>query len=221
VWSNARAIIANSEGLKALARKTFKGKINVIPNGVDIREFKPISRKPNKPLRIISTGRLTKRKAYHNLILAMQGLQNVELVLIGEGVEKKRLLRLAKKLNVRITFKGILEREEVCKELQKGDLFVLPSLNEGMSNSVLEAMACGLPTIVTDVGGSKELVKGNGFIVKRNCPEDLRNALLRYDYKLRKEHGDVSVKIARGMDWKSVAGRYVSLYIELAETGDI
>jgi glycosyltransferase involved in cell wall biosynthesis len=83
-------------------------------------------------------------------------------------------------------------------------------------HALIEAMACSLPIIVTDVGGSKELVKGNGSIVKKNCPEALRQAILRYDHKLLREHGHASVMIARRMDWKRVAEKYYRYYHELA-----
>ena len=79
-------MIANSEDLKRLAVKTFAGEIDVIPNGVDTSEFKPLkNKKISKKIRLISTGRLIARKGYQYLIPALKGLKNVELTLVGGG----------------------------------------------------------------------------------------------------------------------------------------
>lgn len=219
IWRRARVVIANSEDLKGLAMKTFAGEIDVIPNGVDTREFKPLkNKKISKKIRLISTGRLIARKGYQYLIPALKGLKNVELTLVGGGDLRSELEELARKNQVKVNFTGEVKHDEIVKYLQNSDIFVLPSLNEGMSNSILEAMACGLPIITTDTGGSKELIDGNGFIIKKSSIASIRNALSKYSEskKLNLDHGEISRQIALKFSWVNVARNYKKIYDQLA-----
>lgn len=217
IWKKARYVVANSKGLRTLALKAAPNqKILVISNGIDVDAFKP-GKASNDKLTLISTGRLISRKGYQFLLPALEGLP-VKLKLIGDGNMFKELKELAKKHNVDVSFMGKKEHSSIPKYLQEADVFILPSLNEGMSNSVLEAMACGLPVIVTNVGGSQELIKGNGFIVEKGNIVELRKAIEKYldNPKLIKQHSIESRKIAEQMSWHKVAEDYKRLYDELA-----
>lgn len=213
IWRKANAVVANSQGLKNLALESApKQKIDVIYNGVDTNEFAPIENKPkNDKLILISTGRLIARKGYNFLIEAIANLLQVELWLIGEGNLKNELELQAKTLNAQIKFLGKKEHHEIPKYLKQADIFVLPSLNEGMSNSILEAMACGLPIIATDTGGSAELIQGNGIIVEKSNVQDLKNAINHYINQptLLMQHADKSLELAKKMNWSSIAQEYV------------
>ena len=216
IWKKAKKVIANSEGLKQLAHKTKPDQeISVIYNGVDINQFYPLKTEDMRDkIVIISTGRLIERKGYSFLIEALRDNQQVELILIGEGDLAGELKYLAKKNNVRVNFMGRVPHENVPDYLRKADIFILPSLNEGMSNSVLEAMASGLPIITTDTGGSKELVRKNGIIVNKASSEDIKHAI-GYYYKnkeLIKKHGNESRKLAENMSWRSIARQYLEVY---------
>ena len=211
IWKNAKSVIANSGGLRKLALNSDPNqKISVIYNGVDVKEFKP-SPKKNEKLTLISSGRLIQRKGYQYLIPALKNL-DVKLKLIGDGNLTEELKDLAKDLDVE--FLGKKKHSELSRYLQRADVFVLPSLNEGMSNSILEAMACGLPIIATDVGGSRELIKENGFIVKKENSNDLRESIEKFLSKknLIKSMGIKSRKLSEEMSWEKVAGEYVGEY---------
>jgi glycosyltransferase involved in cell wall biosynthesis len=216
IWKKAKFVVANSKGLKEEALQTNpEQKIEVIYNGVDISEFKPFDKKhENETITFISTGRLAKHKAYHFLIQALSGIEKVRLVLIGDGKQYEELKVLANNLNVMVDFRGKLEHSKIVAELQKADVFVLPSITEGMSNSLLEAIACGLPVLVTNVGGSEELIKGNGFIVEKGNARALREKIQVYlnDKKLLKVQAKASVEIAKSMSWERVAKRYFEIY---------
>jgi glycosyltransferase involved in cell wall biosynthesis len=207
VWKKAFRVIANSEGLRRLALKTLDCRIDVIYNGVDTEEFRPASFK-NKKLTLISTGRLIERKGYQFLIPALP--KDVKLQLIGDGNLKNRLKKMSKG---NVEFFGKVEHSKIVEKLQKADVFVLPSLNEGMSNSVLEAMSCGLPVIVTNVGGS-ELVDGNGFVIPKANVSVLRKAIENFlnEPELIEKMGLRSRKIAEQMTWKKIAGEYMRVY---------
>ena len=111
-------------------------------------------------------------------------------------------------------FLGSLDHKDIPKLLSKADLFVLPSSNEGMSNAALEALAAGLPVVLTDVGGSMELIDRNGWIIDPNSVEPLRAALI----DALSKHGSLndlgaqSKRSAQKMSWTNVANEYFDLY---------
>lgn len=216
IWANSKEVIANSQGLRELALQSYDGKeIKVIPNGIDVDEFKPLrSKKRGKRIRVVSVGRLITRKGYEYLIEALKGKKNFELSIIGEGDLLEDLKKLASENSVKVTFLGRIDHESMPQILNKNDIFCLPSLNEGMSNAVLEAMACGLPVITTDTGGSKELIKGNGFIVEKRSVVELKKALEKFekDVELIGSMGKVSRSLAEEMSWKNVAEAYKRVY---------
>jgi len=216
IWSNANRVVANSEGLKELAQKTASGiNIDIIYNGVDTLKFKPACNKAHSiKLRIISTGRLIERKGYHHLLEALKDNRQVELILIGDGNLSTELKELALKNNINAKFIGRVEHDSLLKYLHQADLFISPSISEGMSNAILEAMACGLPIVTTDTGGSEELINGNGFIVEKASPEALQKAVALYlkNKSLCQKHGVASRKLAEKMSWASSADLYQELY---------
>ena len=216
IWNKAKNVIANSKDLKELALKASPEQdIKIIHNGIDKEEFIPAN-KPNRNSKItlISTGRLIKRKGYEYLIQAISNNKNIELQLIGEGNLKSNLQKLANKVKANVYFLGNKEHSEISKFLQKADIFVLPSLNEGMSNSILEAMASGLPIITTDTGGASELIKDNGYIVEKASFESISKALNNYisHKQLISEHSIKSRKIAERMSWNHIASQYFQEY---------
>jgi glycosyltransferase involved in cell wall biosynthesis len=221
IWTKAEAVIANSTGLRDLALKTLPNiKIDIIPNGIDINTFKPDNKKQKiySTIKLISTGRLIKRKGYDFLIRSLRDINFVELTLLGDGNLREELSKLAKENNVDVRILGSKDKKDVIKYLQNSDIFILPSLNEGMSNSILEAMACGLPIITTDVGGTKELINKNGYIIKKETLEPIKEILYKYrqNKSLLMAHGKESRKISKKFKWKNVAIGYYNIYDNLA-----
>lgn len=223
IWRRAARVIANSEGLRELALRTAPEQpIDVIYNAVDTDFFcpppsssyeRPIEPTP-RPLSLVSCGRLIPRKGYHVLIRALAGMDDVILRIIGDGTEREALAQLAADLGVSVELVGRQDRETVRTLLQAADVFVLPSLNEGMSNAVLEAMACGLPIVATDVGGSRELIRDNGVIVPKEDPDALRAALSSYasNPDQVRRHRDASRIRALDMRIEAMAERYRKVY---------
>jgi glycosyltransferase involved in cell wall biosynthesis len=225
IWKRAKYVVANSEGLRDLAYETYDKKdIGVIYNGVDTDMFKP--KEKDDRFTIVSTSRLTERKGLNYLIDAFgefqKGKDNVRLMFYGDGDQREELEGMVRELGIqdKVEFKGEASREEIAKNIPKYHVFVLPSKNEGMSNSLLEAMASGLAIIATDVGGTKELVDSrNGFVVKKEDSREIKGALERLynDRELLIRMGRESRKKAEGMSWESMAGEYVKLYREADE----
>jgi sugar transferase (PEP-CTERM/EpsH1 system associated) len=175
-------------------------KITQIYNGVDLSRFKLSGNKPidllpprfrSPELTLIGTvGRLdpvkdqiTLVQAFIHLVKTCPEVKNkVRLVLIGAGVLMPKLLELVQEAGIDelVWFAG--ERNDVADLMQTLDLFVLPSINEGISNTILEAMATALPVIATDVGGNPELVINNqtGLLVPKQNPIAMAEAFKHY-----------------------------------------
>lgn len=191
--------------------KVPSNKISQIYNGVDINQFsiadiKPLSILPlefrSPELMLIGTvGRqapvkdqITLVKAFIHLIQNNQDARHlVRLILVGTGTVQSKLRDLCLEAGIEklVWFAG--ERQDIASIMQTLDLFVLPSINEGISNTILEAMASGLPVIATNVGGNPELVKNNqtGYLVSKQNPIEMAKAFNKYidDPALLKSHG--------------------------------
>lgn len=223
VWKKALAVVPNSRGLAELAGKTApRQAFEIIPNGVDTEEFRPDpARERDGYFRILSVSRLTPRKGIRFLVRAMKPLrerkEKLELWIVGDGEEWPSLRALAKECGVsdKVKFFGAVPHEHLGRYYGLADVFCLPSQNEGMSNTVLEALAAGLPIVATVTGGTEELIRDgeNGFFVAQQSPEDLTEKLgkLLADESLRVRMGEAGRKRAEEMNWESVAGQFLEL----------
>lgn len=221
IYSNAAAVAANSEGLKALYENAFPGlSAGVVPNGVDIETFRPAETAKLDPPAIVSVGRMIPRKGFDLLLRACATLKrkglNVQCRLVGDGPEEEPLKRLAAELDIAdcVRFHGALKREDIAALLPACSVFALPSHAEGMANAALEAMACGLPLLLTDVGGSRELVDGNGAIIPAGDEAALAQTLGGWlkDSDRLAAMSERSRERAMGFSWSNAARQYVELY---------
>ena len=163
-----------SNYLRERARKFgYKREIKVIPNGVNISNFnielnfnerekirEEIGLK-NNDIGLVTTSRLVLKNGVGDVIKALPNLpSNIKFVIFGEGHLDKELKELVKNLGVseRVLFKGHVSHSEMPKYLKACDIFIRPSLSEGMGNSFIEAMAVKLPVIATPVGGIVDFV---------------------------------------------------------------
>jgi glycosyltransferase involved in cell wall biosynthesis len=198
-----------------------------IPNGVDTTYFKVLT--PVAELRAITfIGRLDHLKGVYVLIEALKKLKDdgvdAHLNVIGDGPDRDKLQNLSRDVGVNdsISFCGAVE--EIIPYLQKSTLFVLPSLSEGLSNVLLEAMACGLPIIATRVGGNIDLIRDgeNGLLVEPENSEQLSAAIKKIlqDKDLAQKLGMEARKTAEEkFSMEIITNNYVSLYQELMGTG--
>ena len=207
--------------MKKLALKTDKNaKIDIINNGVNIKEFSPKKDRKKTGFTVLTVSRLIERKGIDYFIEAIPAIikkhRDITVRIIGEGNRKKDLMNLAQKLKVFefINFLGYVPHNEISNYYSSSDIFVLPSKNEGMSNTILEAMASGLPIITTDTGGTQELIDGNGIIIPREDTDAISNAVLKLinDRKMIEDMGNRSREITECMSWKHVAKKYLDLY---------
>ena len=118
-----------------------------------------------------------------------------------------------------VSFVGLIEHEKIAEFYAGGNVFALTSLNEGMSNTILEAIAMGLPIITTNTGGTAELVENetNGFVVEKEKPTQVAECIkkLQDNQELLHSMGKQSRTRAEAMSWQNVARQYFELYQEI------
>jgi glycosyltransferase involved in cell wall biosynthesis len=113
--------------------------------------------------------------------LVLTELPEGRFVLVGGGPERPRLEQLAAELGVAGTVQFLGQRTDISDLLPGFDVFVLPSITEGMPNAVLEAMVAGIPVVASRVGGVPEIVQDGetGLLIEPESPSDLARALIR------------------------------------------
>ncbi len=162
VWRRAAAVAANSRGLRALALRFEPSQpIEIIPNGVNASEFPAVAR-DWAPTELVFSGRVVYQKGLDLLLTALGNLQHLDwrLTIVGDGPSQPALQQQAESLRIadRLTFTGWQSRPQLMEHLNRANLYVYPSRDEGMPNAMLEAMAAGLPVIATRIAGNEELV---------------------------------------------------------------
>jgi len=236
------AVVAISADIEAEWRALGvpEAKMHRIASGVDADHFRPGGRGSGHEtlgqpagLRVMFTGRLHPQKDLDVLIdawPAVAAATGATLVLVGQGPERERLESRADGLGVgdRVVFAGLVA--DPAGALRSADLFVLPSVAEGMSNSLLEAMATGLPCLASDIGGNRDLLAADprsghpeaGVLVAGRLADDWAGALigLLNDPARRQALGVAARRRVEG-DYMMgrVVGRYVALYRGLLGQG--
>jgi glycosyltransferase involved in cell wall biosynthesis len=201
-------------------------RLRVIRNGVDLAVYGASQRvrAPGELVRLIMVGRLDAIKRHDlwlRVLARLHGEARWHAQVVGDGPQKDSLLALrhALGLDERVAFLG--QRGDVAALLAAADVFLLVSDSEGMSLSLVEAVASGLPAIVTDVGNNAELVRHrwNGFVVQPGDAEAIEAALrtLIADGDLRKRFGDNARSLSgERLDSSRALAAYLGLYGEIA-----
>lgn len=227
IWRNASALVANSNGLRALALAFEpKAEISLIPNGVDLNQFSPAERDWKHP-RLLSVGRVVYQKGLDLGIQALAELNDIDWkwTIAGDGKYRAELEAQAEQHGIadRIHFVGWQSKEQLAALYQQANLFVFPSRHEGMPNAVLEAMASGLPVVASEIAGSEELVVHDqtGLLFPSEDAARLREGLkkLLLDAALRKQMGSAGrARVEAEYTWSSVAAHYINLLSEITGT---
>jgi glycosyltransferase involved in cell wall biosynthesis len=227
IWKNASALVACSEGLKDRALAFLpSASIEVIANGVDFERFSPSkSGYQGSALRLLTVGRLSVTKRVEMLIEAVE-------ILVGEGLDVHLTVAggggLEKQLKGMITQKGLggviemagrVEAEEMPAMYRRSDIFVSATMQEGMSNAMLEAMASGLPIVTTRCEGVEELVGDNGTVLGEADAEMIAGAVKKIarDREVYRRMSEAARNRANSFTWSSVADRYTRLYRQIVQ----
>jgi glycosyltransferase involved in cell wall biosynthesis len=208
--SGARHIVTPSEYLRGMVEGwgVAAGKITVIQNGAAQQAATAaVSRRaPGEPLRVLFVGRLTNWKGVETLLLAAQQVPELTVEIAGDGPQWPALTALSRQLCLgdRVTFHGRLPAAQVHEAMGRAHVLVLTSLYEGLSHTILEAGAAGLPCVVSDRGGNREVVSHghNGLLVPPQQVRCLAEALrsLARDEAFRQRLAAAAVTTARTFD---------------------
>lgn len=213
-------------------------KVRQIYNGVDQQKFHPRSGArpdmappgflPADALVVGTVGRLAEVKNQLSLLRAVHTVLQerpalvlrLRVIIVGDGPMAGKIRQTLEELGLGSHVWLAGDRYDIPQLLQSMDLFVLPSLGEGVSNTVLEAMATGLPVIATDVGGNPELVQDgfNGFLVPVRDVAALARAIteLASHPDRREQMGANAAGTVRAeFDWGRTVAEYLSVYDEL------
>ncbi|MCH5671517.1 glycosyltransferase [Streptomyces gilvus] len=222
-WTDS--VVANAQAVAEDVRRNEgvpPAKITVIPNGMPRRDFEPVRAATvdtSLPV-VVCVANLTAHKGHRYLLEACAVLRSrgraITLLLIGDGSERASLTAQAERLGVDVRFLGA--RTDVARFLARADAVVLPSLHEGCSNAVMEALAAGRPMVATAVGGTPELLLGHGVLVPPADAAALADGLQRLldDRELAEEFGrQAGAWVRATFSAEAMADRYVSLYRDL------
>lgn len=221
-------ITINKEDYKR-AKSNFKmKKLEYIPGvGVDVAKIQSIivdKEKKKEELGIdnnrkilISVGELSERKNHKIIIEAIAGLENITYIICGQGTLKQQLLDFAKKKDVDLKLLGF--REDRLELIKISDIFVFPSLQEGLPVALMEAMACETLCVVSDIRGNNDLIKDNenGFLCNRNDYKQYSTKIVQLfnDAELRRQFIDfnkVKIKKYDGCEIKKLMLDIYSLF---------
>lgn len=166
-WRGAATVIAKCEQEVTMIQRVDASIAPIIiPNGVDLDLFQPGPPIPDHgPLRVICVARLIERKGQQHLIEAVRRLSAeglaVELELVGTGDAEAELRGqvAAASLEGRVSFAGYVSREQIGARFQAAHVFALPSFNEGLALAALEALASGMPLLLSRTGGTSDLIE--------------------------------------------------------------
>jgi glycosyltransferase involved in cell wall biosynthesis len=213
-FARADSITAISNFLGTWAKQTgYQGPIYIIPNGVDLSHFS-VPSMPHEGVVLITLSRLVHKNAVDDIIRALALLPaHVRLQVAGSGPDEAMLERLAQEVGVeqRVEFLGHIDHAHLPQLLQRADIFIRPSRSEGMGNAFIEAMAAGVLTIGTAVGGIPDFLKDGetGYVVEVDSPKSIASAVTRA--LENKENVEAIVHRARELskqyDWDMLAAR--------------
>ncbi len=173
ILRRAQYVAAPSVGLKQLAERADPFTVQVIPNGVDCQYFKPGAQSDLSSLILLSVGRLHRQKNVQRMLEILLALRNQSGLpatarVIGDGPERQSLEKFVRQHDLAgaVSFEGWLPRSDVAAAYRSATVLVQLSSYEGMSNTILEALASGLPVVASRIPENMELVEpeANGLL---------------------------------------------------------
>jgi glycosyltransferase involved in cell wall biosynthesis len=224
---------ANVDYLRAALPASLHSRLHLVHHGVDIDRFVPAPRVDGgSPVEIVSVGRLVEKKGFPDLLSACRELKNAptgtgtfRLRIYGDGPMREELTALRDRLGLQDEVELVGERdgEEVLRAYQRADIFALTPCvtadgdRDGVPNVIVEAMACGLPVVTTDAGGTTEVVQHgvNGLVATPRDVGTLARHLVELvtDGTRRRSLGDAGRRvIEEGFDIRSAARRLSSVF---------
>jgi len=218
-------ITINKEDYRRASEK-FKAKKNVyVPGvGVDIEKFAPKESGRNRirselglsdsRLLLLSVGELNENKNHESVIKAIRGLSDITYVVVGKGELKEHLEAIAKEARVDLRLVGF--RTDVVDFYNAADVYILPSIREGLNVSLMEAMASSLPCLAGRIRGNVDLIEGEGGeLFSTKSEDDIRRAvikMLQFTSEERIRKGKYNLQKIREFDLQNVKNSIMEIY---------
>ncbi len=205
----------------------------IIPNGVDVKKFQqPIDKETKKDIRLncgfteqdfvlITASRLVAKNGVEDIIKSLQFLpKKVKLMICGTGILENKLKKIINDLGLksRVCFTGQISHDKLPSYLKASDVFVRPSLSEGLGNAFLEAMASRILVIGTLVGGIRDFLKSGqtGFVCKPQNPESISNKVMEIMSLNTEEKKKILDKaeemVISDYDWSKISQQMTELF---------
>lgn len=198
--------------------------IFLVHNPIDLSYFKPAMKKKINNT-CLYVGALSPVKGVEYLIHAipqvLKQLPDARFLLIGDGPQRKLLEELIRKYDVgkKVELLGYIPHNKLLPYYQRADLFVMPSVNEPQGIVALEAMACGLPVVASNVGGIPDMVQNgkNGILVPPAKPESLAEAIVNMfaHESLYQSYSKCALNTAYKFSWEQNINRYISIFLAM------
>jgi len=229
IWDAHDIVIANSDGLCEEIRQIAPSQeVEVVNNGIDTQQFKPDSANQSEDFRLLFVGRLIEMKNVDRVIqltkiLNKHSARDFRLDIVGEGEQYESLLRMAQSEGIEqyVSFHGYVPHDKINFIYRSADFYVQLSEVEGMSNTIMEAMASGSVPIISKVGGAEELIdKEVGHIVKDQINEtDIEYILelVANPERLQHQKEQARERIVSNFGSEQLARRYEKHYARLIE----
>jgi glycosyltransferase involved in cell wall biosynthesis len=230
IWDSAHCVVCKCPEEAERVRSVMPTvRIELVPNGVDILTYRPkLEKNESGVLRLLCVARLIERKGQRIALEAVAELNRagipVQLILVGDGDSREAYEALSRTLGIEthVEFRGSAPREAMPEIYREADIFILPSSAESMSVACLEALASGLPLVVSAGGGAESFVESgrNGFLVPSHQTSGFVRAVsaLHEDRKLLSTFGAHSRKIAERFSWTAASDALLALLDEAVST---
>ncbi|MBF0347091.1 MAG: glycosyltransferase family 4 protein [Magnetococcales bacterium] len=218
LFSQADCGVVTTPHMKSILEKNYgieQGRIRVIPNYVDTQLFSPKPTFSPHPRRILFIGRLERTKNPFALVEALQGL-DVELWIVGDGSERQALETATRDMGIQTRFFGIRPHNELPELINSATAYILPSFWEGHPKTLLEALACGVPCIGSDIPSIRGVIDhGNTGLLSGLDAPSIRQAVVTIldQPELRERLGrNARTYATQHLSLESVVTRELDLY---------
>lgn len=219
-----RIVAVHQEAKDHVSKFVDESKIDIVPLGVDPNEF--TFRERRRTTNLVTIGELKRRKGFDLLLGAMERVvatvPDVHLHVFGKGPMRSKLEKQARESGIagNVTFHGFVSQNILREHLADARAFVHPSRSESFSLVRLEAMATGVPAIVTDTSGAAEMVRNgtDGYVLPKENVQALEESILTLltDFDLAQSMGKSAREhVETRYDWRDIGRQYVEIYQDL------
>jgi glycosyltransferase involved in cell wall biosynthesis len=210
-------VFSNSIHVAATIQQMFGVQAKPIYDGVDHRYYFPRKQQvENADLVVLYAGSLQPRKRVELVIQQAARLRSVRFRIAGKGESEQLCRDLAQQSGCQnVSFLGHLSSERLGEEMRKADIFFFPSILEGNPQVLLQASACGLPSIAMELYHSDYVVSGRtGFLVRSDAELSTSLDRLCVDATLRRSFATAAAQHARQFDWDDIARQWAMVFEE-------